>query len=108
MEMLDIFLFNNIERASIIFTSTFFPSGSFSRVLANFQFTRKIMYILMRDYLPAAFIVATSWLSFHINPAASPARVSLAVVTVLSISTQLSSKYSFNYFTVNFHKIVRF
>ena len=37
------------------------------------------------------FIVLLSWVSFWLDPHAVPARISLGVLTVLAMSTQMSS-----------------
>lgn len=45
-------------------------------------------YYLIQVYLPSGLIVILSWIGFWISYDAVPARLSLSVITVLTISTQ--------------------
>ena len=42
-------------------------------------------------YLPSMLVVIVSWISFWLNIEAVPARISLGIITVLTISTHSSS-----------------
>jgi len=48
---------------------------------------RDIGYFLIQVYVPSILIVILSWVSFWINVDASPARVSLGLLTVLTTTT---------------------
>ena len=48
------------------------------------------MYII-NTYLPSFLLVLLSWLSFYIDPEATPARTSLGAVIILTITTQRST-----------------
>jgi gamma-aminobutyric acid receptor subunit beta len=69
-----------------------FPhQGNYSRLACDIQFVRSMGYYLIQIYIPSSLIVVISWVSFWINRNASPARVSLGVTTVLTMTTLMSS-----------------
>ena len=47
--------------------------------------TRKINYHLVQTYLPSILFVVIAWLSLLINPEAIPGRVSMVMMTMLTI-----------------------
>ncbi len=49
---------------------------------------RVIGYYMIQIYVPSALVVILSWVSFWINIDAVPARISLGVLTILTITTQ--------------------
>jgi hypothetical protein len=53
----------------------------------QFVLKRDIGYFLIQVYVPSMLIVILSWVSFWINVDASPARVSLGLLTVLTTTT---------------------
>lgn len=55
----------------------------------KYVFERKIGFYLIGTYIPAALIVVISWVGFWIDERSTPARVSLAITTVLAITTLL-------------------
>ena len=55
---------------------------------------RTLGYYLIQLYMPTALIVMLSWISFYINIEAAPARTSLGITTVLTITTLSSSSRS--------------
>jgi len=57
--------------------------GSFPCLEIRFVLRRDIGYFLIQVYVPTILIVILSWVSFWINVDASPARVSLGLLTVL-------------------------
>ncbi len=65
-------------------------SGAFACVYAEFHFDRKFEYYLLQTYFPSMLVVMLSWVSFWIDPAAVPARISLGLLTVLTMTTQTS------------------
>ena len=65
-------------------------SGAFACVFAEFHFDRKFEYYLLQTYFPSMLVVMLSWVSFWIDPAAVPARISLGLLTVLTMTTQTS------------------
>ena len=54
----------------------------------GFILCRDVGYFLIQLYVPSLLIVILSWVSFWINVDASPARVSIGLLTVLTTTTQ--------------------
>ena len=69
----------------------FYKIGNYSRLACDIQFVRSMGYYLIQIYIPSSLIVVISWVSFWLNRNASPARVSLGVTTVLTMTTLMSS-----------------
>ena len=65
-----------------------FFSGDFSCLRVDFVLTRDVGYYMIQTYIPSALIVMLSWVSFWINIDAVPARISLGVLTILTMTTQ--------------------
>lgn len=63
----------------------------YSQIIVDVFLERPLGYFLWEVYMPATFIVVISFTSFWLDRAATPARVSLGVTTVLTITTLLSS-----------------
>lgn len=66
-------------------------TGNFSCLKAELFFQRHFEYYLINVYVPSLLIVILSWISFWIDIDAVPARISLGLLTVLTISTQNSN-----------------
>lgn len=66
-------------------------TGAFPCLEIRFFLRRELGYYLIQLYLPSALIVVLSWVSFWINVDGSPARVSLGLLTVLTLTTQSTS-----------------
>jgi len=49
---------------------------------------RDVGYFIIQFYVPSMLIVILSWVSFWLNVDASPARVSIGLLTVLTTTTQ--------------------
>ena len=67
--------------------SVLFP-GEFTCLEVVFMFKRRLGYYLFHTYVPTCLIVIMSWISFWIKPEAVPARVTLGVTSLLTLSTQ--------------------
>ena len=67
-----------------------YSTGNFSCVQATFKLRRMFEYYLVQLYIPSVLIVILSWVSFWIDIQAVPARVTLGLLTVLTITTQQS------------------
>lgn len=52
---------------------------------------RQIGYYMIQLYIPSILIVSLSWVSFWLTIEAVPARISLGILTVLTMTTQKSS-----------------
>ena len=57
----------------------------------DLTFKREFSYYLLTIYVPCCMLVIVSWVSFWLDPNAVPARVSLGVTTLLTMSTQTAS-----------------
>ena len=66
-----------------------FP-GNYSCLVAEFHLHRSIGFHLIQSYLPSILIVAISWVSFWMDVDCVPARVTLGVITLLTVSSQVS------------------
>ncbi|KAK2160626.1 hypothetical protein LSH36_129g06010 [Paralvinella palmiformis] len=65
-----------------------YTTGSFSCLQVNFILRRDIGYYMIQTYIPSGLVVILSWVSFWINSDAVPARISLGVLTILTMTTQ--------------------
>ncbi|XP_075253037.1 gamma-aminobutyric acid receptor subunit alpha-5-like isoform X1 [Convolutriloba macropyga] len=64
-----------------------YTSGNYSVLTIKFNFRRNVGYFIMQTYLPCMMIVVLSWVAFWINREAAPARISLGITTVLTMTT---------------------
>uniref|UniRef100_T1JG09 Uncharacterized protein n=1 Tax=Strigamia maritima TaxID=126957 RepID=T1JG09_STRMM len=65
-----------------------FSIGEYSCLRAKFVLERSVGYHLVQSYLPTTLIVIISWVSFWLDIDAIPARVTLGVTTLLTISSE--------------------
>ncbi|XP_038629286.1 gamma-aminobutyric acid receptor subunit delta isoform X2 [Scyliorhinus canicula] len=70
---------------------TNFKSGQFPRLSLRFQLRRNRGVYIIQSYMPSILLVAMSWVSFWISQSAVPARVSLGITTVLTMTTLMIS-----------------
>ena len=68
-------------------------SGNYSCLAAEFHLHRSIGFHLIQSYLPSILIVSISWVSFWMDVDCVPARVTLGVITLLTVSSQVSGTY---------------
>jgi hypothetical protein len=66
----------------------FHASGAFPCLEVRFVLRRDIGFFLIQVYIPSILIVILSWVSFWLNIDATPARVSMGLLTVLTMTTQ--------------------
>ncbi|KAL5007862.1 hypothetical protein ScPMuIL_016668 [Solemya velum] len=71
-----------------------FQTGKFTCLKVDFHLRRNIGYYMIQIYIPSIFIVMLSWVSFWLNIDAVPARISLGILTVLTMTTQKSGAVS--------------
>jgi len=62
-------------------------TGNFSGLTANFHLRRQYGYHMLQTYIPTILIVSISWVSFWLDPTAVPARVTLGLTTLLTLTT---------------------
>ncbi|KAE9549547.1 hypothetical protein FO519_007247 [Halicephalobus sp. NKZ332] len=68
-------------------TATGSRTGVFSCLSANIYLSRSLMHNLLQTYIPLGGIVIVSWTSFWIDRRASPARVTLTFMTLVSLTS---------------------
>uniref|UniRef100_A0A914IA05 Uncharacterized protein n=1 Tax=Globodera rostochiensis TaxID=31243 RepID=A0A914IA05_GLORO len=68
-----------------------YSTGVWSCVTAEFFVSRELTHHILQTYVPTTLIVVISWFSFWLDVEAVPARVSLAITTLLTLSTQANS-----------------
>jgi hypothetical protein len=71
-----------------VFECESITQGNFTCVQVIFRLKRRLGYYLFHTYIPTCLIVIMSWISFWIKPEAVPARVTLCVTSLLTLSTQ--------------------
>ncbi|XP_059468379.1 glycine receptor subunit alpha-2-like isoform X2 [Neocloeon triangulifer] len=65
-----------------------YSTGNFTCLEVSFTLKRRLGYYLFHTYVPTCLIVIMSWISFWLKPEAVPARVTLGVTSLLTLSTQ--------------------
>ncbi|XP_007905471.1 gamma-aminobutyric acid receptor subunit delta isoform X1 [Callorhinchus milii] len=93
---------DNIQLAQFTITNYHFvtemmnfkSAGRFPRLSLRFQLRRNRGVYIMQSYMPSILLVAMSWVSFWISQSAVPARVSLGITTVLTMTTLMVSARS--------------
>ncbi|XP_067614274.1 glycine receptor subunit alpha-4 [Eurosta solidaginis] len=65
-----------------------YSTGNFTCLEVIFTLKRRLVYYVFNTYIPTCMIVIMSWVSFWIKPEAAPARVTLGVTSLLTLSTQ--------------------
>uniref|UniRef100_A0A915JI79 Neurotransmitter-gated ion-channel transmembrane domain-containing protein n=1 Tax=Romanomermis culicivorax TaxID=13658 RepID=A0A915JI79_ROMCU len=71
-------------------TDQILSTGNYSRLSCKFKFIRSIRYYYLQIYQPSVFVVATSWVSFWIDRESAPARVTLCITAILTMTTLTS------------------
>lgn len=61
----------------------------FSSLGIKLSLSRRLGHYMTRVYIPAILIVMLSWMSFYVDRHSAPARVSLGITTVLTMTTIL-------------------
>ena len=56
--------------------------------MLEIELSRKFGYYITQIYIPSILIVILSWVSFWLDKEAVPARISLGLLTVLTMTTQ--------------------
>lgn len=71
-----------------------YSTGNFTCLEVIFRLKRRLVYYVFNTYIPTCLIVIMSWVSFWIKPEAAPARVTLGVTSLLTLSTQHAKSQS--------------
>ncbi|XP_067683377.1 glycine receptor subunit alpha-2-like [Haliotis asinina] len=71
-----------------------YETGSFTCIEAKLDLKREIGFYATQTYIPSILIVVLSWASFWIDHEAVPARISVGLLTVLTITAQSSGARS--------------
>ena len=77
-----------LERYSTDYCNTKTNTGEYSCLKVQLVFKREFSYYLITIYVPSCMLVIVSWVSFWLDSKSVPARVSLGVTTLLTMSTQ--------------------
>ncbi|XP_013794170.2 glycine receptor subunit alphaZ1-like [Limulus polyphemus] len=83
-----------LEQVSLTVCKESFQIGEYSCLRARFDLKRSIGHYLVQYYLPSTLIVFISWVSFWLDVDAIPARITLGVTTLLTISSESSDHQS--------------
>ncbi|XP_071083458.1 glycine receptor subunit alpha-4-like [Haliotis cracherodii] len=67
-----------------------YVTGAYTCLRADVSIEREIGFYATQTYIPSILIVVLSWASFWIDHEAVPARISVGLLTVLTITTQSS------------------
>ncbi|GMR32604.1 hypothetical protein PMAYCL1PPCAC_02799, partial [Pristionchus mayeri] len=68
-----------------------YATGVWSCMTATFHVDRQKMHHITQTYVPTGLIVVISWFNFWLDVDSAPARVSLSITTLLTISTQANT-----------------
>ena len=63
-------------------------TGEYSCLRTTLTLKRQFSYYLLQLYIPSSMLVIVSWVSFWLDRSAVPARVTLGVTTLLTMTTQ--------------------
>ncbi|RCN38368.1 Neurotransmitter-gated ion-channel transmembrane region [Ancylostoma caninum] len=66
-------------------------TGEYSCIRMVFHLKRLFSYYMAQIYIPSSLLVIVSWVSFWLERTAVPARVTLGVTTLLTMTTQAAS-----------------
>ncbi|XP_037088779.1 glycine receptor subunit alpha-4-like isoform X2 [Pollicipes pollicipes] len=64
-----------------------YDTGNFSALSASFTLDRENGYHILQTYVPTMLMVCMSWVSFWLEQTATPARVTLGVTTLLTLTS---------------------
>ncbi|KRX96877.1 Gamma-aminobutyric acid receptor subunit beta [Trichinella pseudospiralis] len=81
-ELQDLFI---VERKITLST------GDYSRLTCHLTFSRNLSFYWVQIYQPAVMVVMISWVSFWISRESAPARVTLGIMTVLTMTTLITT-----------------
>ena len=59
-------------------------------LILNIILNRKVNYHLINSYIPSCLFVTVAWLSLFVNPEAIPGRISMVMMTLLTLMAMFS------------------
>uniref|UniRef100_A0A915DCR2 Uncharacterized protein n=1 Tax=Ditylenchus dipsaci TaxID=166011 RepID=A0A915DCR2_9BILA len=62
-------------------------TGNWSCIRALIVMKRLVLFHLIQTYIPSGMLVSISWMTFWLDPRASPARISLTITSLLTLTT---------------------
>ncbi|XP_013391819.1 glycine receptor subunit alpha-3 isoform X1 [Lingula anatina] len=65
-----------------------YSTGSFTCLYMDLHVTRDLRYYILNVYLPSVIVVLLSFVNFWIDATAVPARTTVGIVTILTVTTQ--------------------
>ncbi|CAI4229423.1 unnamed protein product [Auanema sp. JU1783] len=66
-------------------------TGTYSCLKVTFNLHRQFSYYMLQVYIPSTLLVIVSWISFWLERTAVPARITLGVTSLLTMTTQAAS-----------------
>ena len=66
-----------------------FIIGNYTFLIVNFTFSRRLSSAIFNVYVPSTLVVLLSWISFWVDVEAVPARITLGVTSLLTLTTQI-------------------
>ena len=63
---------------------------SYPGLILNIILNRKVNYHLINSYIPSCLFVTVAWLSLFVNPEAIPGRISMVMMTLLTLMAMFS------------------
>ena len=63
---------------------------SYPGLILHIHLARKIHYHLIQTYIPSCLFVTVAWLSLFVNPEAIPGRISMVMMTLLTLMAMFS------------------
>ncbi|CAJ0929448.1 unnamed protein product, partial [Mesorhabditis belari] len=79
-----------LSNVSTAFCHSHTNTGTYSCLRTIMRLKRQFSYYLLQLYIPSTMLVIVSWVSFWLDRSAVPARVTLGVTTLLTMTTQSS------------------
>uniref|UniRef100_A0A672UQ72 Gamma-aminobutyric acid type A receptor subunit pi n=1 Tax=Strigops habroptila TaxID=2489341 RepID=A0A672UQ72_STRHB len=83
-----------VERYYTLVSKTQQETGSYPRLILQFELKRNVLYFILETYVPSTLLVMLSWVSFWITLDSVPARTCIGVTTVLSMTTLMMGSRS--------------
>ncbi|CAJ0957051.1 unnamed protein product, partial [Mesorhabditis belari] len=79
-----------LKKVGVDYCTSKTNTGTYSCLRTILELKRQFSYYLLQLYVPSTMLVIVSWVSFWLDRSAVPARVTLGVTTLLTMTTQAS------------------